>query len=221
MSGCGGGDGGGHGGHGHDHSGHGSCEGHDHGPADLGVAYSLYTRIDTEHVECLNEAVEGSGKTVFKPWEERLSLDKFVESDADEELLFNVPFTDNIKLKGVIVVGGDGGYHPSKMRLFKNREHMTFDDVGLAADQEFDLHPDPSGTLEYTTKVVTFSSVTHLTLHFPTNFGEDSTKISYIGFRGEYTKAHRHGVTICNYESTPQLSDHKDKVTDTVGRPVM
>lgn len=75
MSGCGGG-GDGHGGHGHDHSGHGSCEGHDHGPADLGVAYSLYTKIDTEHVECLNEALEGSGKTVFKPWEERLSTDK-------------------------------------------------------------------------------------------------------------------------------------------------
>lgn len=29
---------------------------------------------------------------------------------------------------------------------------MTFDDVGMAADQEFELHPDPSGTLEYTTK---------------------------------------------------------------------
>lgn len=81
MSGCGGG-GGGHGGHGHDH-GHGSCgSGHDHGPADLGVAYSLYTRIDTDHVECLNEAVDGSGKTVFKPWEERLSREKVCFKDV-------------------------------------------------------------------------------------------------------------------------------------------
>jgi hypothetical protein len=31
---------------------------------------------------------------------------------------------------------------------------MTFDDVGAPEDQEFDLHPDNSGTLEYSTKLV-------------------------------------------------------------------
>lgn len=35
---------------------------------------------------------------------------------------------------------------------FKNRPHMTFDDVNSAAEQEFDLQQDPTGTLEYTTK---------------------------------------------------------------------
>ncbi|XP_076035012.1 PITH domain-containing protein GA19395 [Oratosquilla oratoria] len=220
MSGCGGhGHGGGHDGHGHG----GGCShgGHDEVPADMGIAYSLYTRIDTMNVECLNESVDGAGKLVFKPWEERLNLDKFVESDADEELLFNIPFTDNIKLKGIVVIGGENGFHPSKMRVFKNRPHMTFDDTGVKAEQEFELHPDPSGTLEYGTKIVTFSSVTHLTLHFPSNFGEDTTKIYYIGFRGEYTKAHRHGVTICQYETSPQFMDHKDKVMDSVGNPIM
>ena len=37
---------------------------------------------------------------------------------------------------------------------FKNRPHMTFDDVNMAADQEFELHRDTDGTLEYTTKYV-------------------------------------------------------------------
>jgi hypothetical protein len=31
---------------------------------------------------------------------------------------------------------------------------MTFDDVGAPVDQEFDLHPDNTGTLEYSTKLV-------------------------------------------------------------------
>lgn len=34
---------------------------------------------------------------------------------------------------------------------------MTFDDVGMVADQEFELQPDPTGTLEYTTKWEDFS----------------------------------------------------------------
>ena len=56
----------------------GGC-GHDHSdPAadDRGVAYSLYTKIDLDRVECLNEAVDGSGKTIFKSWVEKLDATK-------------------------------------------------------------------------------------------------------------------------------------------------
>lgn len=45
---------------------------HDHANDDeLGIQYNLYEKIDKENLECLNETVEGSGKTVFKPWEKR------------------------------------------------------------------------------------------------------------------------------------------------------
>ena len=70
-------------------------------------------------------------------------------SDADEELLFNIPFTGNVKLKGLIVMGGEEGTAPSKVRLFKNRPHMTFDLAAAKADQEFDLVEDTDGTVEY------------------------------------------------------------------------
>ena len=81
---------------------------------------------------------------------------------------------------------------------------MSFDDAGAAADQEFSLVRDTDGTVKYKTKVaegtllncfryrfsqvVTFSSVHHLTLHFPSNFGADNTKIYYIGLAGEFTQ---------------------------------
>ncbi|RZC37413.1 PITH domain-containing protein CG6153, partial [Asbolus verrucosus] len=181
----------------------------------MGVEYSLYTKIDKNNLQCLNEAVEGSGKTIFKPWEERLNFETFVESDADEELLFNIPFTGNVKLKGIIIIGEDSNTHPSKIRLFKNRPAMTFDDATSVADQEFQLHIDNLGTLEYATKIVTFNSVHHLTLHFPSNFGDETTRIYYIGLRGEYSQAHHHGVTICTYEARPNISDHKNPLEDT------
>ena len=37
---------------------------------------SLYQKINTERLECLNEAVEGSGKTVFKSWDDRMDKTK-------------------------------------------------------------------------------------------------------------------------------------------------
>lgn len=42
---------------------------------------------------------------------------QFVQSDADEELLFNVPFTGNIKLKGIIIRGSNDNTHPNRLKL--------------------------------------------------------------------------------------------------------
>lgn len=60
---------------------------------------------------------------------------QFVESDCDSELLINIPFTSNIKLKGLRLIGGEGDSHPSRIKLFKNRPGMTFDDVNAACDR--------------------------------------------------------------------------------------
>lgn len=63
---------------------------------------------------------------------------------------------------------------------------------------------------------MTFNTVYHLTIHFPTNFGANSTRVYYIGLRGEFTEAHRHGVTICCYEARPNVFDHKNPIEDNV-----
>ena len=112
------------------------------------------------------------------------------------------------------MVGGEDEKHPDKMRLFKNRPNMSFDDAGAKADQEFSLVRDPDGTVQYQPKIVAFSSVHHLTLHFPTNFGDDQTKIYYIGLAGEFTKETRAGVVNAVYESRPMLKDHKADLKD-------
>lgn len=57
-------------------------------------------------------------------------------------------------------------------------------------------------------------------MHFPCNFGADTTKIYYIGLRGEWTPGHRHGVTICTYEARPNLDDHKLKHLDSVTKHI-
>ncbi|XP_063041353.1 PITH domain-containing protein 1 [Engraulis encrasicolus] len=198
-------------GHGHGHGGghqHGCCE-HEHEPAERGVEYALFQRIDLEKMQCLNESRDGDGKLVFKPWDQRTDREKFVESDADEELLFNIPFTGSVKLKGIIISGEDDETHPAEMRLFKNIPHMSFDDTRREPEQAFRLNRDPLAELEYPTKIARFSNVQHLSIHISRNFGEESTRVYYIGLRGEYTEAYRHEVTICNYEASANPADHK------------
>lgn len=97
---------------------------------------------------------------------------------------------------------------------------MSFDDVGAPADQEFNLERDPSGLFEYNTKVSTFSSVYHLSLHFPSNFGAENTRIYYIGLKGEWSEAQRQGVVICNYEAMPNAADHKNSLFDKVNHEI-
>ncbi|PIO60818.1 hypothetical protein TELCIR_17677, partial [Teladorsagia circumcincta] len=90
----------------------------------------------------------------------------FVISDCDEELLFNVPFTGQVRISGLSVIGDDDGSHPAKIRVFKDRPAV--------------------GVVDYALKAAKFGTVSHLSIHVAKNFGEEQTKVNYIGLRGEY-----------------------------------
>lgn len=64
--------------HSHDH-GNGGCasEATDTDNAlEMGIQYSLYSKIDMANMECLNESRDDSGRLVFKPYEQRLDKTK-------------------------------------------------------------------------------------------------------------------------------------------------
>jgi hypothetical protein len=52
----------------------------------------------------------------------------------------------------------------------------------------------PSGSaklIEYPVRVARFSALSSITLFIPDNFGDESTRITYIGFKGEWEKFNR------------------------------
>ena len=130
-------------------------------PEQRSLAQDLYLRIDLELLQCLNESCEGRGLLALKPREERTEGSKFVDNDADEQLLFNIPFTGNVKLKGIIIMGEDDDSHPSEMRLYKNIPQMSFDDTDRELDQTFSLNPDLTGE----NKMSRFPNVYPLSIH--------------------------------------------------------
>lgn len=76
-----------------DHHHHRGGDEHDHSdditPA---LQFSLYPHINFDEVTTLNESSHGSGKAIVKKtWTERLDNEPELASDADEQLIINVP----------------------------------------------------------------------------------------------------------------------------------
>ncbi|KAF9963144.1 hypothetical protein BGZ65_005579 [Modicella reniformis] len=164
-------------GHGHGHS-HGHGHDHDHESPDAGLVHeSLYKKIDHDNVICMNEAVPNSGKSVLKPWHEKM----------DDTI---VQFTGLVKLKSISIIAEPGESAPSKMKAYVNKDDLDFDGAASTDPiQEWDLVEDSRGQVaEYNTRVARFNNVRNLTLYFSENFGGDTTKISFIGLKGEFSE---------------------------------
>ncbi|KAK4202534.1 PITH domain-containing protein [Triangularia verruculosa] len=200
----------------HDHSGHGGHDGHDHSdditPA---LQYSLYQHIDFDGVATLNEARRGSGREVLKKtWAERMVVEPEVASDADEQLLFNIPFTGQVKLHSILLRTSDSECAPKTMKVLINRDDVDFDvaEGGNVTTQEFELSR-TGEVQEVAVRRARFSAVRRISLFFPDNFGdgdEDVTRISYVGFKGEWMQLGRAPSNIL-YEAAANPSDHKVK----------
>ncbi|KIH45816.1 hypothetical protein ANCDUO_24138 [Ancylostoma duodenale] len=111
----------------HNHEGAGGCHHEATDIADPGDVkrYDMHQYIDMDKVTVLNENIDGNGKLVFKNMERRLDKTDFVDSDCDEELLFNIPFCGQVRITGMSVIGDEDDSHPAKIRLFKDRPAVS------------------------------------------------------------------------------------------------
>ena len=186
--------GGGGGGHGHEHD-HTSDHSHDQGEVD-GV--DLFPQIAMDRVRCLNERTHGMGKSCLKPYEKRLDHRTHLLSDEDDpECIIHVPFTESIRLVGLCICGNNDDTAPKHVKVFVNREDIDFSLAeDLKADMELkDLHRDVSADIFYfPPRNGKFTTCHSLTLYVSDNYGGDSTRINFIGFRGVATKLKRQVV---------------------------
>ncbi|GAA5981741.1 hypothetical protein JCM10908_004583 [Rhodotorula pacifica] len=166
----------------------------------------LYQHIDRDNVIALNAEDGKEGKIVIRPWDERNQDEEWLESDADEQLILHIPFTGNIKLRSIVIRAGPAGYTPDKMQVYAN-QLLDFDEAtALDPTQTFEV-PISRDVVEFAVRPAKFPSVRSLTLFFPSNHGEDTTRISYIGFKGEFSNFTRDPI-ITVYEAQANPADH-------------
>ena len=172
----------------------------------------LFGDIDTVNVRCLNEDEEHTVLHALKPHDQRTDTTKWLESDADEQLIIKIPFKGSVKLKSFSLGSGPGPYGPLKMKAFINREDVDFDNANdLPAVQEWELPPNNPVDAHHMFKVARFGQVRHLTLFIETNHGEDTTQITYHNFKGIFTEIQT-GPVIAVYESKPLPGDIRNKL---------
>ncbi|KAG8699370.1 hypothetical protein FRC09_006659 [Ceratobasidium sp. 395] len=198
--------------HDHDHGDH--DHDHDHGSSGP-PPNNLYARIDRQNVAALN-AEEGADPCApLKAWHERQAETKWLESDADDQLILRIPFTGSVKLRSLLLKTGPGEQTPEKVSLFPNADELDFNDASEREPaQSFDV-VQSRDVGEYTVKPAKFSSCRSITLFFPSAQGGDTVKIYYIGLVGEWSEFTRDPV-ITMYEAQANPADHQ-KIAGTEG----
>jgi len=174
-----------------------TCTGHshDHDNEDQ-LGLSLQSYIDMSQVFCLNEHRENAGKSVLKPYEDRLTLEPNLQSprdDNDLELLMYIPFTEAVSIRTICVSGRASVYKPNgnettsapfTCKVFANRTDLDFETArDLEADANIELLPPEhlsevqindevgGGTLDFPLRPASkFKMCTSITLFFGDNY---------------------------------------------------
>ncbi|KAJ6004133.1 hypothetical protein N7499_000201 [Penicillium canescens] len=216
-------------GHHHDHDGHGHCHGEDHDHSnDITPAIQslLYSQIDFGQITTLNESVPKAGAAIVqKTWAERLNDKPELESDADEQLLMNIPFNGQVKVHSLLLYTAPTISAPKTVKLFKNRDDLDFSTASeLSPTQTIEV-PQPvpgADVFELPLNRAHWNATTSVTLFFEDNWSdgeEDVTKVGYVGFKGQFLKLTREPINFL-YEAAANPQDHVSipGVNDVGGR---
>lgn len=103
-------------------------------------------------------------------------------------------FAGQIKLHSILIRTSQSASAPKTLKVFQNKDDVDFEAAEDApAEQEFELSQ-TSEVQDLPVKRAKFGKVQRLALFFPDNFGdgdEDVTRISYLGFKGEWMQLGR------------------------------
>ncbi|KAI0754402.1 galactose-binding domain-like protein [Daedaleopsis nitida] len=160
---------------------------------DLG---NLYGSIDKSKVHGLNLTVPEDAQALIKPWDERDDTSRFAESGVDDQIIIHVPFTQNVRLRSVLLKLGRGELTPRRLRIFANRTNIV--DFSEAEDitpqLNISLMEGETGVTEYPLRTASFANVHSLSLFFSDSIGGDSLRLYFIGFKGDSRSQRKEGA---------------------------
>ncbi|CCL99588.1 uncharacterized protein FIBRA_01606 [Fibroporia radiculosa] len=148
---------------------------------------NLYTSIDKTNVHGLNLTVPEDAQAIIKPWNERNDTSHSAESGVDDQIIIHVPFTQNVRVRSVLLKLGRGEVAPRHLRIYANHTNIVdfaeAEDVAPAMD--LSLLEGEIGVTEYPMRNAAFANIHSLSLFFSEAVGGEFITIYYLGFRGD------------------------------------
>jgi len=147
---------------------------------------SLLAHLDPSQINCLNESSQHTLKSLL----DSTNQSGYLLSDADEQLLLNIPFNQTVRIRSLVLHTANVSQAPLKIKLLINRPSVGFEDVEDAEEDEV------AQVLEVTReqvaeskriplRFVRFQSVNSLHIFVASNQGgEDETRIDSLDIYG-------------------------------------
>jgi len=156
---------------------------------------NLYSVIDKDKIHGLNLTVPEDAKMIIKPWDERDETERFAESGVDDQVIFHIPFSQNVRVRSIFLKLGRGESTPRHLRIYANHPHIIdFADAETTKPQlNISLLEGEVGVIEYPLRVAAFASINSVSLFFSESVGGDVSRIYYVGFKGD-TKEQRNAA---------------------------
>ena len=214
--------------HSHDSYDHDDNHTHDHSDETQPALQNLiWKEIEFEKIRTLNESeLDAGAKIVEKTWPQRLNAEPELVSDADQQLLMFVPyvykpsygnnrmlayvafsFAGALKLHSILVRSSDSSAAPKTLHLFLNKDDLDFSSViDIPPTQTLNLSQ-TSDIQEIPVKRRLFGNTYSLTLFIEDNYGDQKSRLNYLGFKGEFMRLNRKPVEVL-YERAANPKDH-------------
>jgi len=174
--------------------------------------------IDFKRLRAFNLEDDALAPKLFqREWDDRWA-EQDVRSDADEEMMFIVPFSEHVRISAICIMGGTKALQdadaPSKAKIWVNRDDMDFEVAAeVKGDASLDLQRGEHSALLHALPPSKFQNVRQLILFIHKSFGHDTTSLSFIQFRGRSSKISTEKKVVTTvYETTGALQDHRDRV---------
>ncbi|KAI8817060.1 PITH domain-containing protein [Fimicolochytrium jonesii] len=140
--------------------------------------------ITQGQLECLNQSDEHHVKNAFDKNEQT-----YLESDVDEQLIFNIPFNQTVKVHSLKIVPKSKEQAPKTIKTFVNKSHiLSFDDADtVEATEEIELKESDyaSGAAVVQLRFVKYQNVHNINIFIKDNIGdEEVTAIKQFSLYG-------------------------------------
>ncbi|KAA1472107.1 DUF1000-domain-containing protein [Dentipellis sp. KUC8613] len=111
-------------------------------------------------------------------------------------MIIHVPFSQNVRLKSLLLKLGRGEVTPRHLRVYANYPNIVdFSDAeNTKPSLNISLQEGETGVVEYPLRVALFANVTSLSLYFDDAVGGESSRVYYIGFKGDTRQYRKEGT---------------------------